>query len=107
MREGLVRLTGRNGPATPVRQGATTVTATTVVTAEVTAGSGPNAGAIAGGAVGGVAFGAILTFLGLLLAGYFRKRQVGGVRESGSPYTPMASPMASPYGQTPELGQRQ
>lgn len=106
-REGLVRLTGRNGPATAVVQGPTTATATAVVTAEVTAevtaGSGPNAGAIAGGVVGGVAVGAILTVLGLLLAGYFRKRQVGAVRESGSPYTPMASR----FGQTPELGQRQ
>jgi len=103
VREGLLRLTGRNGPATAAAQGPTTVTATTVVTAEVSAGGeGPNAGAIAGGVVGGVAFGAIVTFLGLLLAGYFRKRQVEGAR-GGSLY----APMESPYGQTPELAQRQ
>ncbi|KAK1830850.1 hypothetical protein QBC39DRAFT_331205 [Podospora conica] len=103
VREGLIRLTGRDGPATPAAQGPTTVTATMMVTAEVPAkGGGPNAGAIAGGAVGGVAFGAILTFLGLLLAGYFRKRQLAGRQAAGSPYGP-----TSPYGLTPELGQRQ
>lgn len=101
MREGLVRLTGRGGPGTQVTQGPATVTATAVVTTDVpVGGSRPNAGAIAGGAVGGVAFGAILTFLGLLLAGYFRKRKVV-VREVVSPYGQTA------YGLTPELAQRQ
>ena len=83
------------------------MTATTVVTTEVPAGGGGvwgglNVRAIAGGAVGEVAFGAILMFLGVLLAWYFRKRRVDGV-QGGSPH----APMGPPYGQTPELGRRQ